>query len=86
MTEGMVTAFERSRSFANTRQIFGMLKDMSAFTPTQLQRLETATKDNNQVSDAVLGPDSIPDLIRKLIAQRGGTPASAESQWGDPPF
>jgi len=59
---------------------------MPAFTPDQLQRLETATKENDQVSSAVFGPNTIPDLIRKLIVQRGGTPASAEPQPGDQPF
>jgi hypothetical protein len=86
MTEGLVTAFERSWSFDNTRQVFNKLEQMPAFTPAQLQRLETATKENDQVSNAVFGPNTIPDLIRKLIVQRGGTPASAEPQPGDQPF
>jgi hypothetical protein len=83
MAEGLVTAFERSKSYDNTRRVFNMLQNIPALTPSQLQRMETATKDNDQVSNAVLGPNAIPDLIHKLIVQRGGTPASTEPQSSD---
>lgn len=87
MTEGLVTAFERSGSYDNTRRVFGMLQDLPAFTPIQLQRLETATKDNDQVRNAVLGSDNIPDLIRKFTIERGGSPASTQPEYSDePPF
>ncbi len=75
MTEGLVTAFERSTSYDNTRRVYSMLADMPTFTPIQLQRLETATKDNGQVKDAALGPNAIPDLISKLISERLGLPS-----------
>jgi hypothetical protein len=83
MAEGLVTSFERSGSYDNTRRVFGMLKDMPVFTPVQLQRLETATKDNDQVGNAVFGPDAISDLIRKLIIERGGSPAFPVGEYGD---
>jgi hypothetical protein len=87
MTEGLVTAFERSGYFSDTRLIFGLLQEMPIFTPIELQRLETAVKDNSQVRDAVLGPDTIPDLIHKLIVQRGGNPSNSEpKQNGEVPF
>jgi TIR domain len=87
MAEGLVTAFERSGSYDNARRVFVMLQDLPAFTPVQLQRLETATKDNDQVRNAVLGPDNIPDLIRKFIIERGGSPASPQTGYSEePPF
>jgi hypothetical protein len=76
LAEGLVTAFERASSYSDTRWIYGALSGMPAFTPIQLKRLEAATKDNSQVRDAVLGPNRIPDLIRKLV-ERGGTLASS---------
>lgn len=87
MTEGLVTALENSGSYDNTRRVYSMLADMPAFAPTQLQRLETATKNYTQVRDAVLGSSTIPNLIRKLVIERGGTPVSTESGYSaDPPF
>jgi len=87
MTEGLVTAFERSGSYDRTRQVYRMLAGMPTFMPIQLQRLETATKANSEVRDAVLGSNTIPDLIRELIVKHGDTPASIPSGYSDePPF
>jgi hypothetical protein len=88
MTDGLVTAFERSGSFSDTRSIYNLLVEMPVFTPAQLQRLEGATKENDQVSGTV-GRESkpMPDLIQKFISQRGGSPENAHDPWsGEPPF
>jgi TIR domain len=73
MTEGLVTVFEQSSSYNETRRLYRLLVDTPTFTSAQLQRLEAAIKENHQVRDAVLGSNAIPDLIRKLILDRGGT-------------
>lgn len=87
MTEGLVTALERSQSFDNTRQVFRLLEQMPSYTPTQLQRLDRASSDNPQVRNAVFGQNAIPDLLRKFVTERGGTPESAHDDvWADPPF
>ncbi len=88
MTEGLVAAFERSSSYEITRKVIGMLEKMPTFSPNQLQRLEGAARSNDQVSAAVLrGRGTVPDLVTRLIAERGGTPASAHDPWSDePPF
>lgn len=87
MAEGLVTAFEQSGSFSNTRILFGLIEQMSTFTPVQLKRLEAATENNYEVTAAVLGSNNIPDLIRKLIIERGGSLANPPSGYsGEPPF
>jgi hypothetical protein len=87
MTEGLVTAFEQSGSYDTTRRIYSMLADMPAFTPLQLQRLETAAKNNGEVRDAFYNSNTVPNLIRQFIIERGGTPAGTESKYSDePPF
>ena len=87
IAEGLVTAFEQSGSFSNTRILFGLLEQMPTFTSVQVRRLEAATKNNYEVSAAVLGPNKIPDLIRKLIIERGGAPSDPPSGYSaEPPF
>ncbi len=88
MTDGLVAAFEQSGSFADTRDVFNLLSDMPTFTPAQLQRLEAATKENDQVRDAIgRGSKPMPDLVQKFIAERTGSPANAHDPWSsDPPF
>jgi hypothetical protein len=87
LTEALVTAFEQSGSYDDTRWVYEDLENMPVFTPLQLQRLETATKNNSQVREAQLHSHRIPDLVRNLINDRGGTLASPPSKYSDePPF
>lgn len=79
LAEGLVTALETSGSYDTTRRVYTLLEDMPVFTPVQLQRLETAAKNNSQVRDAVLSPHRIPDLIANLIFQRGGSLAGPDA-------
>jgi hypothetical protein len=88
MTEGLVTALERSGSYDQTRKIFSHLEDTPVFNPRQLQRLEAAATENDQVSAAIgRGSRPIPELIKNLVSERRGSPESAYGSWDqDPPF
>ena len=83
MTNGLVTAFEHSASYDRTRRLIGLLQKMPRFTPAQLDRLDEASKSNNQVSDANLGRVLVPDLVKALIVKNGGT---TEPATYEPPF
>jgi hypothetical protein len=72
MTEGVVTAFERSGSFDRTRRLVGFLKRLPRFTPDQLKRLLDATESNDQVHHASVDWKPAPEVIRELIVQHGG--------------
>lgn len=77
LTEGLVGALERSRSYDQTRSVVSALLEMPNFTPVQLERLERAATDNDQVEHATLKKESVPVLIHRLVVERGGTPPSA---------
>lgn len=84
MTEGIVTAFERSGSYDRTRRLMWLMKRLPRFTPHQLERLLQATESNDQVKEANFDWQPVPDVIHDLIVQHGGrVPAPAEDA---PPF
>lgn len=86
---GLVTCFEGARSYDMTRRIYGLIEQLPSYTPLQLQRLETAASENDQVRDCVLDRVPMPELIQRLIRDRGGSPArsvEAEQYYDGEPF
>lgn len=80
LVEGLVTAFEHSHSYDQTRRLFSALQSASRFTPKQLERMDEASRTNSQIVDATVsyrGP-SVPSEVRALIARHGGITPSAE--------
>lgn len=88
MTEGLVNAFGRSGSYDSTRRLLKLLQRMPRFTPEQLDKLDSATKSNDQVRDANLSGVMVPEIIQKLIVQHGGTTARSSTSFfsDEPPF
>jgi TIR domain len=88
MTAGVVTALRRSGSYDRTRRLLVMLQKMPRFTPDQLQSLNDAANDNDQVKNAVLDGVAVPTLIQQLITKHGGTtqPPPTTFLSDDPPF
>jgi hypothetical protein len=89
--DGLAWALENSGSYDNTRRIMRVLEQIPSFTPEQMRRLESATRDNNQVSDAVLDQVPVPKRIQNLITARGGSLTGSGSQatsgWNaEPPY
>lgn len=87
--EGLVRALEDSDRFAQTRQIYELLRMVPSFTPQQLERLDRATNENSQVKQAVLGLNKIPDLIAALVKAKGGYTTEQATTYAfseEPPF
>lgn len=84
LTEGLVGQLEDSGSYDQTRQVFALLQQMPSLTPVQMERLERIPDNNPQVGDANLSGELLPDLIRKLIAARGGAQVPPDP-WADMP-
>jgi hypothetical protein len=84
MTEGLVTALERSGTYDRTRRLIALLKTVPRFTPQQLERLSQAVQVNDQVRDASADWVPVPHVINELIARHGGrVPVPATDE---PPF
>jgi hypothetical protein len=81
LTEGLVGALESAPNYDTTRAVFTLLRTMPSLTPAQMQRLEQIPAHNNQVGDAVLDGQPVPDLIRQLIVDRGGAQAPVIDPW-----
>ncbi|MDT0263197.1 toll/interleukin-1 receptor domain-containing protein [Jatrophihabitans lederbergiae] len=90
MTDGLVKAFEGVYSYDRAREVYGKLIQLRSYTPAQLQRLDAATRNNDQVKDANLSGTSIPELVQVLIRECGGIPVvrSEPDPWAssEPPF
>lgn len=71
-TDNLVTAFENSDSFDNSRHLLLELEAVRRFTPEQLKRLDHATTANTQVSQAVISGSTVPKRIGRLISKHGG--------------
>lgn len=79
VARAIVESFCGSRSYESTRRRFELLTlvPLSLWTDEMAEALEAATKNNNQISNAVLTnpPQSVPDLIRDLLGRIARTPS-----------
>ena len=65
MSEVVVTLFEESGSFAESKERIGLLEELEAWDPSSSARLRATVQSNNQVSDAW----GVPQRVEKLIAK-----------------
>jgi hypothetical protein len=86
MTEGLITALGRTRSYNEIRRLLSLLESMPRFTPDQLEQLDRIAKTNQDVKDTNVGGRPAPDVVQALIVRHGWTPPPAEDPWGAPPF
>lgn len=83
--KALAEAFVNSGSYDSTRWLWTLLEHQPHIDSEQLRRLEYAIASNRQVYEAVLGEDTIPDLLNGLI-DRSEPPESGSDRPYDPPF
>jgi hypothetical protein len=68
--ECLVSGFENSDSFDNTRHLLLELEVVPTFTQDQLYRLDMATTENSQIAKAWISGTSVPKRVERLIEAR----------------
>jgi hypothetical protein len=69
MASAIVSNFEDSPSYNETRRRLGLVERTKAWTPELLQRLEGSIERNGQIKDCVIGAGTVPDRIRAIVEQ-----------------
>lgn len=71
MTEALVGALENANSYANAKTVVGLIEDVPGFSNDQLDRLQAALRDNDQVA----GTWGASDRIEGVVARQRPKPA-----------
>lgn len=66
MRETLVSALEKSPSFATSKRVTSKLEGLDHFSTEQLNRLEAACKSNYQVEAAISVPQRIAKVVQKF--------------------
>jgi hypothetical protein len=66
MTETLVESLATSSSWENSRRLMALLDTVPSLTPIQIARLLTATEENIDVKNALMGNSTVPKRIHTL--------------------
>lgn len=80
MSAALVRHFEESVSFAAAKRNVEMLRDIDAWTPDLLRRLEGAETNNSQVRGSWGVPGRIQMILREHSATYGGMEENSENE------
>jgi len=72
MTQGLVTALERSGTCDRTRRPVALLEKLPRSNPQQLEQISQAAATNDKVTAANLDGKSVPKVLSELIIRHGG--------------
>lgn len=67
MADVLITLFEKSGSFSSAKERIGYLEDMEHWDSSYAGRLESAVKNNGQISDSWGVPERVAALLRERI-------------------
>lgn len=70
LTESLVSEFEQSGSFDQTRRLWDVISRMDEFTPEQLKRLKDASENNGEIRDAQINWTPGPTVVSRFIASK----------------
>lgn len=78
--EGLVTAFERSGTFAQAKYRVAQLQHVETWTPDLLRRIEQAVSTNSQIESAW----GVPGQVQQLLAQHSPAASGTTAETGSP--
>jgi hypothetical protein len=82
--KALAEAFVSSGTYDFTRRLWALISGQPSIESEQLRRLEYAVQTNDQVYDANLNGEPIPELVKKLVEKF--EPPAVSDPWGEAPF